>query len=173
MKFLNDLYMDDSISGSNSSEKCFEFYLRMKTILKEGNFNLRKWISSCAETMEKINSFEEQEFGEKSVHPDKFHKVLGILWDFENDDLFFDLKNVASLSHISTKREFLKVLPSVYDPLGVVSLTIATLKMLFQKICMIKINWDEILPETIIAEWQNILENVNIMNSLKLELDII
>ena len=45
--------------------------------------------------------------------------------------------------------------------------------MLFQKICMIKINWDEILPETIIAEWQNILENVNIMNSLKLELDII
>ena len=67
MKFLNDLYMDDSISGSNSSEKCFEFYLRMKTILKEGNFNLRKWISSCAEIMEKINSFEEQEFGEKSV----------------------------------------------------------------------------------------------------------
>ena len=61
----------------------------------------------------------------------------------------------------------------MYDPLAVVSLTIATLKMLFQKICMIKINWDEILPETKIAEWQNILENVNVMNSLKLELDII
>ena len=42
MKFLNDLYMDDSITGSDSSEKCFEIYLRMKTILKEGNFNLRK-----------------------------------------------------------------------------------------------------------------------------------
>ena len=28
---------------------------------------------------------------------------------------------------------------------------------------------DYVLPETIIAEWQNILENVNVMNSLKSE----
>ena len=56
MKFLNDLCMNDSISGSDSSEKCFEFYLRMKTTLKEGNFNLRKRISNCAEIMEKMNS---------------------------------------------------------------------------------------------------------------------
>ena len=42
MKFLNDLCMNDCIGGSDSSEKCFEFYLRMKTTLKEGNFNLRK-----------------------------------------------------------------------------------------------------------------------------------
>ena len=41
--------------------------------------------------------------------------------------------------------------------------------MLFQKICMMKINWDNALPETIIAVWQNFLENVNVMNSLKLE----
>ena len=26
----------------DSSEKCFEFYLRMTTVLKEGKFNLRK-----------------------------------------------------------------------------------------------------------------------------------
>ena len=83
MKFLNDLYMDDSISGTDFSEKCFEFYLRIKTILKEGNFNLRKRISNYAEIMVKINSFEEQEFGEKIIHLDQFHKVLGILWSYE------------------------------------------------------------------------------------------
>ena len=108
MKILNDLYMNDSISDSASSEKCCEFYLRMKTILKKGNFILRKWISNCAEIMEKINSFEDQEFGGKIVHFDKFHKVLDILWNFEFDELFFDLKNVFSESQISTKREFLK-----------------------------------------------------------------
>ena len=53
MEFLNDLYMDDSISGSDSSEKCFESYLRMKTILTEGNFTLQKWVSDCAEIMKK------------------------------------------------------------------------------------------------------------------------
>ena len=34
---------------------------------------------------------------------------------------------------------------------------------------MMTINWDDTLPETINAEWKNILENVNVMNSLKLE----
>ena len=59
----------------------------------------------------------------------------------------------------------------MYDALGVVSLAIIiiTLKTLFRKICMMKIDSDNILPETIIAEWQKILENVNGMNSLKLE----
>ena len=64
-KYLNDLYMDDSISGSDCSEKLFEFCLRTKTIRKEENFNLQKWISNCAKIIGKINSFEEQEFGEK------------------------------------------------------------------------------------------------------------
>ena len=72
MKVLNDLYIDDSISSSDCSEKCFEFYLRMKTILKEGNFNLQKWISNCAEIVGQINSCEEQEFSKKIVHLDKF-----------------------------------------------------------------------------------------------------
>ena len=53
VKFLNDLYKNNSIRSSDSSEKCFEFYLRMRTILKEGNFNLWTWISNCAETKEK------------------------------------------------------------------------------------------------------------------------
>ena len=34
---------------------------------------------------------------------------------------------------------------------------------------MMKINWDDVLPKTIITKWQNILENVNAMNHLKLE----
>ena len=91
----------------------------------------------------KINSFEKQEFGEKIVHLDKFHKVLGVLWNFEIGDLFFDLKNVVSESHISTKCEFVKVPSFVYDPLGFVSPTIITHKMLFQKICIMKINWND------------------------------
>ena len=91
----------------------------------EGNFNHRIWISNCAELMEK-NYFEEQEFGKKIVHLHKFHKVFSILWNFEIDELFFALKNVVSESQISTKREFLKALSFVYDPLGVVSPRIIT-----------------------------------------------
>ena len=97
--------------------------------------------------MEKINSFEKQEFSEKIVHLDKFHKVLGILWNY------FDLKTVVPESQISAKHEFLKAWSSVQNFLDVVSPRFITLKVLFQKICMMKINWDDALPEAIITEW--------------------
>ena len=84
--------------------------------------------------MEKINSLEEQQFGENIVHLDKFHKVLvGILWSFQTDELFFDLKNVVSESQISTKHKFLQVLSSVYDPLGIVYPTIMIHKNVVSK----------------------------------------
>ena len=81
--------------------------------------------------------------------------------------MFFDLKNVVSENQILAKQEFLKVLSSVYDPLSVVCPTILVLKMLFQKICLMKINWDDVLPETVIAEWQNTLENVSVIYKYK------
>ena len=81
--------------------------------------------------------------------------------------MFFDLKNVVSENQILAKREFLKVLSSVYDPLGVVCPTILVLKMLFQKICLMKINCDDVLSETVIAEWQNTLENVSVIYKYK------
>ena len=81
--------------------------------------------------------------------------------------MFFDLKNVVSENQILAKQEFLKVLSSVYDPLSVVCPTILVLKMLFQKICLMKINWDDVLSKTVIAEWQNTLENVSVMYKYK------
>ena len=59
------------------------------------------------------------------------------LWNFESDELYLDFKNVVSEIQISTKREFLKVLFSVYDPLIVISPIVMILKILFQKICVI------------------------------------
>ena len=93
---------------------------------------------------------------------------MGILWNFQIDELLFDLKNVVSESQISRKREFVKVLSSVYDMLGVTSPTIIILKRLFQKISLMKINWNDVPPETIITDWQNILKNENVMDSFKL-----
>ena len=56
MKVLNDFYMDDSISGSDSFEKCFEFYSQIKKKNpKRRELNLRKWISNCSGILKLIN----------------------------------------------------------------------------------------------------------------------
>ena len=56
MKVLNDFYMDDSISSSDSSEKCFEFYSQIKKKTpKRRELNLRKWISNCSGILKWMN----------------------------------------------------------------------------------------------------------------------
>ena len=44
LRFLSDLYMDDSITGKQTEEEAFDFYLVYKIVMKEVGINLRKWL---------------------------------------------------------------------------------------------------------------------------------
>ena len=50
-------------------------------------------------------------------------KVLGINWDTERDILFFNFEKIVEFSHslTSTKRNLLRMIASLYDPLGLIS----------------------------------------------------
>ena len=39
LKFLSYLHMDDSITGKQTEEEAFNFYLICKNLMKEGGFN--------------------------------------------------------------------------------------------------------------------------------------
>ena len=66
--FLSDLYMDDSISGKQNEEEAFEFYLFCKSVLKEGSFNLPKWLNNSENLGERINDYEINYFGESEKY---------------------------------------------------------------------------------------------------------
>ena len=42
-KLLEDLYVDDTTSGTKSIEECKEFYVKAKTMMAEAGFDLIKW----------------------------------------------------------------------------------------------------------------------------------
>ena len=52
-QFLNDLYMDDNITGFDDLIIGFDYYLYVKTLMKEGGFIARKWLSNCQELSKK------------------------------------------------------------------------------------------------------------------------
>ena len=45
-----------------------------------------------------------------------------------------------------------------YYPLGLVSLTVLQLKLIYQSLCKEKINWDTIVPESIRNVWDKFVE---------------
>ena len=87
--------MDDSISGSQTSNDSFDFYLTVKTMMKEGGFNLRKWITNDYDLQQKINNFETDHFGTEQCETNLTdRKVLGVNWETQSDKLVFSLSDI-------------------------------------------------------------------------------
>ena len=57
-------------------------------------------------------------------------KNFKVLWNFANDNLVFDLKEIASLA-----KNVVKVSAPFYDPLGYLSPDIVRFKLFFQELC--------------------------------------
>ena len=57
-EFLNSLYVDDFNGGKISDSEAFELYSKAKCRMRDGGFNLRKWISNSQKLMEWIDQEE-------------------------------------------------------------------------------------------------------------------
>ena len=85
-------------------------------------------------------------------------KVLGQNWDTVNDTfIIYKLDLLANFTKDlkATKRNILKVVAKIYDPLGILSPLTVVMKILSQQICLGKFDWDSPLPDHIECRWKN------------------
>ena len=75
------------------------------------------------------------------------------------DELIFDLNEIEILisSIEPTKRHIVGVTAKYYDPLGFVSPVIVRFKILFQELCISKVDWDEPLTGNLLEKWQTLV----------------
>ena len=117
-KFLQDLYMDDSISGKQNIDDAFEFYLFAKTSMLEASFELRKWNSNSKELLDAISSYEKEFFDNDQGEIKTTCKVLGIQWHTDTDELEFDIGIIATPALRDakiSKRVVLRTVSSIYS----------------------------------------------------------
>ena len=89
---------------------------------------------------------------------DKEQRILGVKWNFVQDQLVFDLNELAILvrSTEATKRHIVSVASKFYDPLGFISPVTIQFKMLFRDLCVSKVGWDEPLSGELLSKWNAI-----------------
>lgn len=110
------LYVDDLLNGGQTVEEARK---RKSTAIDDAKFVLHKWNSNVAEleeTHDRENGDGELSFAKKQLGAQMSEsKVLGLPWNKQLDTLTvtFPLDEIPS-----TKRELLKKLAKVYDPLG-------------------------------------------------------
>ncbi|XP_037930941.1 uncharacterized protein LOC119665768 [Teleopsis dalmanni] len=148
---------DDLIISISTVQEAEYLYLIATKIMKIGGFNLRKWTSNSEDLRRK---FEENN---KEQHP--IQKVLGVLWNIYEDNLFINLDHCIEISRNlrPTKRNVLKIMAGVYDPLGFLGPFTVKIKTLLQRIWKENLDWDSTLPESLADDfnkWCDDLHNL-------------
>ena len=77
---------------------------------------------------------------------------MGVQWDEQHDVFIYDLKDTFDQAKdlSPTKRNILKTLTPFFDPLGHLQPIVLHYKLLFQKLCKMKLNWDIEIPSDFI-----------------------
>ncbi|XP_061712795.1 uncharacterized protein LOC133521744 [Cydia pomonella] len=158
-------YVDNLVTSVQSREEALNLYAQTTNSFKELGMNIRDWMSNDKDFVDKIPKL-------KRAKQESEMKILGLIWNLENDTLRLKLNNETFESEITdrgiTKKGVLRVLARLYDPCGFVSPLMLPGKLLFQEICTRKLKWDEILPEDLLTSWRNIIENLKVVKNVEL-----
>ncbi|XP_055590898.1 uncharacterized protein LOC129742979 [Uranotaenia lowii] len=155
---LNDVYMDDVITGADTTEEAIILRQELDSIMNAGGFLLRKWASKSPEVLKGVSqqNLAIKESDEILLDPDPSVTTLGLVWRPKSDvlKLKFQIPRLE-LTEQLTKRKILSVIASLFDPLGLVGAAITTAKIFLQLLWTYedsngkKLDWDSPLSKTV------------------------
>ncbi|GFV48488.1 integrase catalytic domain-containing protein [Trichonephila clavipes] len=93
-------------------------------------------------------------------------KLLGVYWNPKHDCFSFRVK--IDLHELNTKRDVLSTIARIYDPLSLLGPVVAKAKIFLQKLWMLKIDWTDLLPDTINREWRHFVESLQVVNDINI-----
>lgn len=155
-------YVDDMLDSCDSVQEALTLIEQVKKIHHNGGFTIRKWKSNSDNVMNSLENTQVDQQEAQNLNMDteqSFEKVLGLWWNVKADSFTYLLRfnkgnaDVLKGSKRPTKREVLRVLMSIFDPLGLIAHYLSYLKCLMQEIWSSRIDWDEEINDQHFQKW--------------------
>ncbi|XP_074030342.1 uncharacterized protein [Leptinotarsa decemlineata] len=153
-------YVDDYLDSCHTIDEAIDRIRNVIVVHKEANFDMVKWISNSNEVMQSIpENFRANSQVDVKLDSKMLERVLGISWSPTTDDFVFilDLKKIPDeICHgekVPTKREVLRTVMSVFDPLGFLAPLMINARILIQNIWRSHIDWDQAITEELFYTW--------------------
>ncbi|XP_037930880.1 uncharacterized protein LOC119665718 [Teleopsis dalmanni] len=161
----DDFYMDDLLTGGDTKEECKSVRLRISAHLEKYGFHLRKWCSNSMDIVETVEKSKDNEVID--IDKEESIKTLGLQWNPNNDIFMF--KIAESRDVYITKRMALSYLGKIFDPLGLLAPVTVLVKLFVQKLWISNLDWDMKLNEEMMKEWKNIVQNLDAIQTIRIE----
>ena len=160
LHILMSLYVDDYTGGAENAKEAYQQYQRIKQIFSEAGLDFRKWRTNDTRLQKRLDDNEGVNRPESNLDAKVKAKVLGVDWDVESDVIRANIREAYQKGRDlpATKRNILKSVASIYDPIGTLAPLVIRGKMFFQKLTEKKGGWDAELDAELKAEWRKVLE---------------
>ena len=148
------LYVDDLLSGGQTTEQAQHRKEMASEILRDATFQLHKWNSNVPELEDKTTAQpeDEQTYAKQQLNVSQQEsKILGLRWNKQQDILSV----VVPKEEVQpTKRGVLGKLARIYDPLGLIAPVTLEGKQIYREVCESQKAWDAPLNENLQQRWR-------------------
>ena len=134
-------YMDDLATSERDISSALQTVSEVSALVSRGGFRLRKWLSNKGEVLAAIPTEERASSAIDLQRQLPTERVLGVMWDAQEDQLFVSTPSTVDEETV-TKRSILRVVASIYDPVGFVSPFTLLAKLLLQDLWSARRDWD-------------------------------
>lgn len=145
----------------------------VKMIHASGGFEIRNFISNSPEVLKAMGSASTGDDKELSPYSElKTERALGMWWNTQLDVFTFSLKytmiakEILDGTKMPTKRELLRTLMSIFDPLGLLSNYLIQLKVILQDVWRTDLNWDDRITNGLEKRWEQWLKYLPLVENV-------
>ncbi|XP_053692417.1 uncharacterized protein LOC128740870 [Sabethes cyaneus] len=168
-------YVDAYLDSFATVEEAIEVVKQVKHIHARGGFEIRNFLSNSEQVLSAIKDASPNESKELSiVRAEKTKSVLGMRWN-PYDDVFSyafspkeEIMAIMDPTHIPTKREMLKLVMSLFDPLGFITFFLIHGRILIQDAWAAGLGWDTPVNERLLGKWTLWLNKFSALNTLRI-----
>jgi hypothetical protein len=136
-------YMDDSMDSVATDAQGIELYRQLSELYEKADMYPHKWLSNSVAVLEHIPE-EKQATNVSLDKPSDLPtvKTLGLQWLADEDSFTFNGQSYKN-DLPPTKRNFLKKMAFLFDPMGFLAPFIIQAKIILQEIWTRGLNWDD------------------------------
>ncbi|XP_055842512.1 uncharacterized protein LOC129909456 [Episyrphus balteatus] len=169
---IENHYVDDLLDSVDTEEEAIALAKDVIYIHKQAGFEIRNFISNSANVLNALQSNVTKSFKTFSENAQNdFEKLLGMWWSPGADVFAYTFKSnklrsdIMNGEQVPTKREVLRALMCIFDPLGLIANFTIHLKIILQEIWRSAVDWDEPIKERQFQKWKSWLKLIpNIKN---------
>ena len=159
---MKSTYMDDSMGSVVNDSQGIKLYEELNELWSKAGMRAHKWLSNSAEVLERIPPESRASEGQLPSDGLLMVKTLCVTW-LPEEDVFTFKVNPVGKDFPLIKRNFLKTIAKLFDPVGFLAPFIVRAKILLQEMWAARLDWDDLFQEDLASKarkWFSELEDL-------------